>query len=775
MTSLQDQVTSLLSLSIAEPKTRGLPSSDIESAAIFESIAANLLLYPRTILYVAHLARQGLQAAVTAELAQLAIVLEDVIATGNTTYAITDTSDLGSAQTALILLQNQKKISTVSNQFSRFDSAISSFLSGQLAKNVRTPGSTGLTTPSADAISAISGDYASLTSLHATTLALLYALGVGVQNFVDAPLSSAIGTAAAARVYNDIQDIIDSIAADPSGVGSSDFTNRLIADRATLKALGSPVSYSSPKIDTGSSLPVGYSLQAISGEAPAVASSGNGPFGSFTDADDITLALGGGSPSTGNSTNFLQSVSGSVCNPALEGSPVSYPVTIPPNSYLFLTLTALSSITGWTQASDGTWTQASVGGGWTQNTNSSGTTYSQTFVVGLNSGSTPVSLSQTQVELAIEAATGGFSSDPTTGTPFTAVSFVTSGSGQILIYADGTKYQSIRVDSSCGQPSSATSGQLQYFTNSSAALVGFQIGQTGIVGSVPVKQLVDAFNLQFGSLVKATLVSNGANVSIGLETVSIVPGTYLTIGGAWATILGLSGTFYAKSSSVTLQGSVLGVPTNPVNPIGLVDVGDTIVLPTGTSSIASVSAIGVTLSTPLNTFALGDVTVTSALYLAWEVLNSNVQAQVQFWLSSGFGAGMGQIDLAISALIGNPTPGTINAAKTLLGQLQTQLTALGTSLADPSSLLPPGSASEEISNSNGIVQTLIERNYDKALDMYESCQVVQMLQMDYQTASYGGAFMTAAQAVSQNDINYPNAALDEGMEANASPDRPANQ
>jgi hypothetical protein len=758
-TSIESQVASLLASPLTAPKSSGLPTSTVQSAAVIQTIAANLLIYPRTILYVAHLARQGLLNLANEELAQIQLVLQDAANMANNSVAITDTSSLTDAQTALLQIQDNTKVDVKNNSFTLLDNSIQSFLDEQLAPNVKKPGATSLTVPSTEAGPALAADYASLKTQHSQLLTQLYALGVGVQNFAASPINSLLGTNAAAAVSADIQDIIDSIEADPSGNGSADFTNRLIADRATLSILGTPLDYTSPKIDTVSSMPVGYSLQALSSPANAIAQGTViGPFSGFGGSGILeiieTIGSGGTSSIIGNESNLLQSLN----NPAIYGDPVSFPVTIPAQTHLYLTLTALSTLTGWTQAADGTWQQSLVGGGWQQGVTTG--LYTQTFKATLNTGGSPVSLGLSTILFAINTAIGGYgiNGDPSTGNPFTAVQFAVAGSEQILIYASATKYQSIGISHSYGAPLT-NGGPVAVLTNNATQLLGFSFSDQGTANSVPGQQLVDAMNLLYHSVASASLAPNG---SIVLTSNSNSQGTSLAISGAWANVLGLPAETKAESNTLTLQGTVLGIQTNPVNPIGLLDPGDVVILPTGQTTAASISATGITLTDALPTFQLGNVTVNSALYLAWQVLNSDVQAQIQLFLASKFAAGTGPLDNAIAALAGNATAGTINAATAYLNAMSTLVQGLATALADPNSLLPTGSAQTEIANSNGIVQTLTERNYDKALDYYHQCMVAQMLTMDYQTASYAGSFMAAAQAVSQNDINYPNTALDEG-------------
>jgi hypothetical protein len=110
-------------------------------------------------------------------------------------------------------------------------------------------------------------------------------------------------------------------------------------------------------------------------------------------------------------------------------------------------------------------------------------------------------------------------------------------------------------------------------------------------------------------------------------------------------------------------------------------------------------------------------------------------------------------------LSGNPTPVFINKALTLLGDLKTKLQTIQTSLSAIS--LPANSATSERAVVNGIINTFIERKYDKALDMFLKCELAELLQIDLQTASYGGSLLKSMSDFAQSNIRFPNKQNDE--------------
>jgi predicted O-linked N-acetylglucosamine transferase (SPINDLY family) len=139
--SLQDQVNTLLSRKVAEDRNQGRQSIDLEAAAIVENFATTLLLNPRVVLYFAHLARNGLLKVAQDEAAALVSLVKTVQDLGNVTYSIDSTASLELAKVALLQLENQN-VAATGPVYSRFESAVSTFLDKKLSRNVRRAGAT---------------------------------------------------------------------------------------------------------------------------------------------------------------------------------------------------------------------------------------------------------------------------------------------------------------------------------------------------------------------------------------------------------------------------------------------------------------------------------------------------------------------------------------------------------------------------------------------------------------------------------------------------------
>lgn len=241
--TVQDQVAALLSRKVAEKKVRGTPSPDIEAAALFESVAVNLLLHPRAVLYFAWLARNGLLKVVADELKAIEQMRKAVDDLSNVSYALTDTRPLERARGALTHIEGQDRLMSSGTAFGRYDQAVRDAL-GLLSTNVVAPGATELTRPAQEAEADLPALYGAVQALHSEVLDRLYSLAVGVQNFLSTPALSILGISTVQNVRLDIEQMIEAMKEDPSAEKSREFALRLVAGRAALRALGTPPSFS---------------------------------------------------------------------------------------------------------------------------------------------------------------------------------------------------------------------------------------------------------------------------------------------------------------------------------------------------------------------------------------------------------------------------------------------------------------------------------------------------------------------------------------------------
>lgn len=713
--SIQDHVRALIGRRVAESKVDGAPSPDIEARAVLESIALNLLLKPRTVLYLAHLARNGLLSSISQEISAIDNLLSTVDDLANITFTASDTQPLEKARTALLQMENLEKINTSGGDFQRYSRSVDEFLNKTLAKNVRRLGTPELIRSNMEAAADLPTEFENLRNLHAVTVSKLNTLSVGVENFLLSSLGTILGLTTAYRAREDLEDILSIIENGEAAQQSRDIAIRLIGSRAALKTVGTLPSMGDPLIDTGT-FPVGQIVRARTPPTPALALSAVGPF-AFGFAPSAQVQVGA---TTLTAANFPQSgmaLDNRAC--VVSDSGITFPVSIPNTSFLFVFLTRSAPFTGYVAQADGTYLkQVRVD-----------------FTVG------PINLATVLSDLNTALGTEGV-----------AVEYLGAGSGRILIVATAA-VDSITISPILTAPKLLDPNDYDVFTNSAHAALGFRLGQGGVFGTTATQFVVDAFNFFFGSLVTAT-VTDGQEVL--LTSVGTGPGISVSI--STDPVLGLNGVFEAFSSTLVLFGEVLGVVEDPINPAPLLDVGDIISTPHGTFFVQAMSSVSLSLSSPVRTFS-GNIEASSALAVAGAALESSIQSFMPIWVGSRFGTELDVLDRAIAALSGKVTSGTRNLTKEILTDLKGLLQNLQSSLA--AGPVPSNIGTEERSIVNGIITTLEERNYDRALSLLTSLDLPTFLRMTGDTASFGGNALKAMSDMATTDINFPNTEADE--------------
>lgn len=700
--SLQDQVSAVLGRTVAEAKSRGTPNVQVEVAALFESISLNLLLHPRAVLYFQLLARNGLLKVVNDEIAAIDSLTATIQDLGNPSFNITASNSLNRARTSLLQIESMDKISSSNSTFRRFDSAVDEALT-DLAKNVRRSGSTSLTRPAAEARTALPGDFAALKKFHVELLDRLYALAVGLDNFLLAPLSTILGLTTAVRARLDIEQMLADLGSDDSSINARDIATRLLANRAALKSVGSAPSALLPVLTSTS--PAGYTLRAASDPTPVVIQGVAGDYALPVGASLTVLT----SSSTRTATNFPQTTFDLSNQAHVTSAVVAYPVAIPAGSSLFLTFTR----------SDG------------------------------STASYKVALSGSMTLSAVVAAINA-----TVGADGGADEFVQPGTSRVLVWAKSpntrVSIDTSFVDTSVDPPS--------HFAASAHSLLGLPAGSSAPAGLTPSSTLVDACTVLFGDLFSIT-------PGWKITSVDQAAGAFLGFTGSAASNLYLAPMTFATSTSVRLYGVALGSLVDPFDPRSLVQVGDQLAAPFGVAAIAATSPARITLAAAIQTFD-APIVVTSSVVLAFQALNALLDSFLTTWTLSGYQVDLLKIDRAIAGLTGSAAAAQINAALSVLAELRALLVVLQGDLNDPSTQLPTGAAGEEKKITNGILASLEERKFDRARDLLLKGQIQEALNVDHDTASYAGNFMRRASDLAQNDFKYPNRSLGEGLSPN---------
>lgn len=233
----------------------------------------------------------------------------------------------------------------------------------------------------------------------------------------------------------------------------------------------------------------------------------------------------------------------------------------------------------------------------------------------------------------------------------------------------------------------------------------------------------------------------------------------MSLSGTWVGSLGLSSSYFAMSNQVSLLDDTSTV----VSPIGRLDVGDIFDSGTGQSAVSRLRASTIELSSAIRTFS-GPITVTSALYLTWQEVETQLQSFLASWTEGKFAVDLTALNQLIAVLIGSPTSPRRSEAIALLDDLRTQLLDLSANLSTTAATLPANSALKEKAAINNVISTFTERKFDRALELLLRCKLQEVFQIDWQSASFSGNLMKAAESIAKSDVKFPDMTQDEGFD-----------
>lgn len=656
--SLESRVEALLSRQVAAPKTSGVPASTSEAAAVFDSIALNLILKPRTALYFALLAANGLRKAVADELASVAALKTAIQDLGNPAYRIEGATQLNQARTALVQLEGLPRLSSTNQSFARFDQAVSSFLNDELSKNVRRPGATSLSRTSVEAAWDLASSLAAIETGHTDLLQRLFKLAVGVDNFLSAPINALFSRNALFRARTDLDDIIKLVDAGGDPGAARDVATRLIADRSTLRMLGTTVD------------PFAAVISGVvpTANAPAVVTSAAGPFAAST---GLAWSI---STSAGTASGNLFELVGVVQTLLPGGEPTAvFPTNLGGSFFL------------------------SAGGA--------------TYRVAMNVVFNNISDVATRINAA--------------GVPGVHAS-VYAGT-RLVLYTDTPAAVSIA-------PGCYTGGVM--YTDSVHALLGFAVGQESST-SLQAPDVIAAMSAA------TSLVSMAATSDGRIQITSLLSG-YGEYIDATIPLLGLSGRTPAASDQLLLNSSA-----HQAQP------GDSVTVSGVVTTVADVSPTAITLTSPVPV-SNGAVVGRSALVFAYQNVIAALSSFFSTQSSNVYMQGIEALRRALAPLPGSQTLAMRNVALVEAGRLEAFLSALAAALSSPNTALSAGSAAEEKRIGDGILQTLLERGYDRAADLFLRCELHTVLELDADSASYAGQFLSASSVFAQSDIGVKN-------------------
>jgi hypothetical protein len=614
---------------LAEAKSAGIPSPELEAKSIFEVIALNLLLNPRTTLYTALLAKNKLLSVVLDELAAISEIEQDIAALSNQSFIVTDASSLLKARLALLQLENTNNNSAIS-AIASFDSAISSFIDTKLSMNVKQVGAAELTRTSAEAKEDLASHYAAIKELHIDLLRRLYSLAVGIDNFLALPISAVIGMSTVSRIREDIEGIIEDLPNSPTK--SVDFANRLFADKAAIRTLSSKPNPFESKLPNESLI-----RASASAKAEYIAGSSSFPISNTLVVNGVTKVYNYG-PN------------------AVVSAPISFPVT---GTHFYTTVSSVDY---------------------------------------------DVDTSGTYANVAALCAAINASTSPVTASPF----------------AD----RSDRIVISCANPFT-----IKIFNEATNLnILGLRLGPSST--SLTIEQTCSMLNSWFSAHIVASRTSEDR---IKISSVDYGPGTALAL-----TVTGFPTNVVAESSFFNFYASTEALVPGPISLVGTVYPGDTITLNNSSVSVVTIKSYGVEINNPLPTSET-TVTYESSVIKCYQAMASNLDEALDKLASSEFKKNLDSVDLLINS-VGSQRAELL----TKLATLKTIVTDIKNLLLDNATVLPIGAAVQERNILNGIIATLEERKFDRALDMLLRCELQELLLLTSNTASYSGHFLQSA-------------------------------
>lgn len=331
-------VSKFLNRQVVVPRS-GTQDQGDEVAALIEATAIRFLISPQSALTLILMAKNQLQQIVISDLALIDYIIAAIGDVNNPDLIVTDTSSLVDAQTALVEVDRLGSFSNTTAAFTRYTSAVSTFLNKQLAISVKRSNSGELERTGSEAKQDLSSAVGLFNSTHAVMISGLVELINSVNDFRSVNLTKIVSADTVARVKSSLQQVQQGMAA--NALSPTVAAIELLAGSAALQSISSSQDIYDPTVETGifpagrnitvSSAPIGaFLISSVSASSGFSVGSGQINFG-------ITLDELGTNPFT---ATFGIPVSGSPTNRAwIVSSPLPATVLLPSGSKsLFLQL-----------------------------------------------------------------------------------------------------------------------------------------------------------------------------------------------------------------------------------------------------------------------------------------------------------------------------------------------------------------------------------------------------------------------------------------------------
>jgi hypothetical protein len=151
----------------------------------------------------------------------------------------------------------------------------------------------------------------------------------------------------------------------------------------------------------------------------------------------------------------------------------------------------------------------------------------------------------------------------------------------------------------------------------------------------------------------------------------------------------------------------------------------------------------------------GQVVGQSSLVVSHQLLDIALRQFMVAWGSTKFTKNLVSLDQVTARLLASQSPAQQAEAQAVAVELETTLSTLLNLLVDPSTMLPPGAAAEERRVVEGILATLTERHYDRAVDLLLKSDLQSLLELDQDSASYAGNFLRNSSEYARSGVVDP--------------------
>jgi hypothetical protein len=675
-----------------------------EVQAILESIAVTFLLFPQAALSFVMKAKNLLQQTLTADLEVLAFLFKAVDDVNNPDTAVSDTSDLVEAQTALVEVDRIGRLGSDVKAYGRYTSAVKRFLNVELGKSLKRRRRSEFERSGSEAKEDIFATLSYFGPMHTTMAADLQYLVDSVASFERVDLSQIVATQTVTRVRSSLRRVL-------KGVQDRTLSNtaaalELLAGTSALESIANTRTLFDPSVETGV-LPSKRDIRVSSETVPATATS--------TISGLLYLSPG---------SDFIMKT---------ESDPDFYTVTLPyfssSGKYWILGSPLLDTYP--LGVLHKLYVHFSAGPGGSLGLDGEGHPIPEQTV----SVSLPTTFGGASLAQILDALNAGL-------TWGTAVE-VAPGSNRLLLVAFSQVFSMTVVGSVPGTYDEA--GVYTAATPSAHTILGFTDGQTGEILDSPSPQFVAA--VLAANVPTATFdVAEGGRLKITSKGDPLT--SSLSFKGELATYWGFIGTVTAEPSYLELveDGAAIDPLTVDVYPGSLVVTND-INLSSNrnlSSPIKTVEGTRLRFSVPLPRCTKASVIINAPIVYAVRRLLMVITPSAGTFANDAL-----NLQRVLSPLVSRPTLAQINDAKKYIQALVDKLTVL---LEAMTVIEVHDDAAQYAEVAKQIVRALEERSIDRGLDLLNHGRFFDFFSLATTTASTGSRLMAAIEVVGRTDL-----------------------